>query len=121
MSSKKELGNLGENLAKNFLIKKNYLILAKNYYIKGGEIDLIAKDPDTREIVFVEVKTRTSNEYGWPEQAVNETKRLRLTKTAEKYLRNHNYSFKQNYRFDILAIELNLETRRARIQHFKNS
>ena len=69
--SKKQVGNLGEDLAKKFLKKRKYKILDCNYYIKGGEIDLITKDKNSGELVFVEVKTRSSNLGGWPEQAVN--------------------------------------------------
>ena len=76
--NKKDIGNLGEILAEKYLIQQKYVILDKNYYIKGGEADIIVKDSETKEIVFVEVKTRTSTDYGWPEESINEKKRLRL-------------------------------------------
>lgn len=117
--TKKQIGNLGEKLALKYLINKNYLILAKNYYIKGGEMDIIAQDKNNQEIVFIEVKTRTSTDFGWPEESINEKKRLRLDKAAQKYLRENNYLFDQNYRFDSVAIELNYKTRLAKISHFK--
>ncbi len=119
MKSKKDIGNIGEELAIKYLNNKNYLILNKNYYIKGGEIDVIAQDKESQEIVFMEVKTRTSREYGWPEESINATKRHRLAKTANRYLAHHHYPFDQNYRFDSLAIELDFKTRLAKIRHFK--
>ena len=117
--TKKEIGDLGEGLAKEFLQKRKYKILDCNYYIKGGEIDLIVKDKNGDELVFVEVKTRSSNLGGWPEQAVNLVKKQKMFKTAEKYLRKNKYSVWQNYRFDIISVELNSLSRKAKIIHFK--
>ncbi|MFH1610498.1 MAG: YraN family protein [Patescibacteria group bacterium] len=117
--TKKQIGNLGEDLAKKFLQKRKYKILDKNYYVKGGEIDLIVKDKTSGELVFVEVKTRSSNLGGWPEQAVNLVKKQRMSKTAEKYLRKNKYLLWQNYRFDIISVELDNLSRKAKIMHFK--
>lgn len=117
--TKKELGYLGEDLSEKFLKNKNYLILAKNFTIRGGEIDVIAQDLETSQIVFVEVKTRTSNSFGFPEEAVNVTKKSRMSRTAEKYLQQNNYSDFQDYRFDTISVELNMKTRQAKIIHFK--
>jgi len=117
--TKKQIGYLGESLAEKYLIKKNYLILAKNYTIKGGEIDIIAQDLNTQEIVFVEVKARTSSKYGFPEQAVNSVKKYHLNKTAQNYLFKNSYSAFQNYRFDIISVELNFKTKKAKVRQFK--
>ena len=54
--TKKQTGNLGEKLAKNFLQKRNHKILTSNFYIKGGEIDLVALDKKTQEIVLLKLK-----------------------------------------------------------------
>lgn len=118
MNYKKDIGNLGEKLALKYLKEQNYNILTTNYHIKGGEADIIAQDTETQEIVFVEVKTRTSTDYGWPEEAVNEKKRLRLTKTANKYLADNNYDSRYNYRFDAMSVELDYNTRLAKVSHF---
>ena len=59
---RKELGNLGEKIALNYLQKENYRILERNFYCRQGEIDIIAQKQ--KEIVFVEVKTRTNNSFG---------------------------------------------------------
>jgi len=118
MSKIHDIGNLGEKLALKYLKHQNYSVLTTNYHIKGGELDIIVKDPETQEIVFVEVKTRTSTNYGWPEQAINEKKQLRLAKTANKYLAENNYDSSYNYRFDAVSIELDYNTRLAKVSHF---
>ena len=64
------LGKLGEKIAEKYLIKNKYTIIEKNFYSKQGEIDIIAEEKDTREIVFIEVKTRTNSKYGRPKDAV---------------------------------------------------
>ena len=88
--------------------------------IYGGEIDVIAQDPETKQIVFVEVKTRSATDYGWPEQAINKKKRLRLARTAEKYLLDNKYFFNTNYRFDAISVVLDFKTRMAKISHFES-
>jgi len=118
-NKKKVIGNLGEKLAVNFLKKHKHKILSKNFYSRFGEVDIISLDKKTKELVFVEVKTRTSVNYSWPENAVNQNKKLKLAKTAKKYLQEHKIDIKTNYRFDIISIELNYGSRRAKITHFK--
>lgn len=119
MNTKRDIGNIGENLAIKYLIARDYLILDKNYHAKHGEIDIIIWDKNQRELVFVEVKTRTNQQYGWPEEAINQVKRQRMRRTAQKYLNQKHYHYDQNYRFDSIAVELNLKTRLAKISHFK--
>lgn len=77
-------GDIGEELAKEFLIRENYQILYKNFKTKIGEIDLIAKDKDT--VVFVEVKTRKSLEFGMPYEAVDQRKIKKIIRVAENYI-----------------------------------
>ncbi|MBU4360921.1 YraN family protein [Candidatus Parcubacteria bacterium] len=119
MSTNKQLGAQGEDLAVMFLLQKNYLILERNYYIQSGEIDIIAQDKEADDIVFVEVKARTNNEYGSPEDAVDEAKRHFLERAAERYLAKKLYPAFQDYRFDLVAVELNMLTRMANIRHVK--
>ena len=117
--TKKELGNLGEKLAAKYLIKKDYKVIATNYRGRHGEIDIIAQNLTNQELVFVEVKTRTNRDYGYPEEAVNNLKKYRLEHTAEKFLWSNNYSIKQNYRFDTIAIEIDLDKKQAKIKHLE--
>jgi putative endonuclease len=119
MNTNKSLGNLGENLARKFLEDRDYKILCSNYHSRHGEADLIAYDKKTKNIVFVEVKTRTENFYGMPTEAVGYRKKQRMNYTAQKYLKFNKYPLNQNYRFDIISIELNTQTRSAKIKQEK--
>ena len=81
---KKTFGNLGEDAAVKYLKKKKYIILERNFNVQGGEIDIIAKKGDY--VIFVEVKTRSGDEYGSGAEAVNYTKQQRMIKAAQVYL-----------------------------------
>lgn len=98
---KKTLGNFGEDEAYKYLVKSNYKIIKRNYRCKFGEIDIIALDGNC--LVFVEVKTRTSDKYGNPAMAVNFIKQQHLKKTALFYI---NYYKKKSFlaRFDIVEV-----------------
>lgn len=81
---KKLLGASGEKLAVKYLKKQKYKILEVNYKTHFGEIDVIAQDGQA--IVFIEVKTRTSSDYGEPSEAVDYKKRQKYKIVAEEYL-----------------------------------
>lgn len=98
---KKTLGREGEDRAAQFLAKKGYKILERNYSTKSGEIDLVALH--NGEVVFVEVKTRTSDAYGAPELAVNPRKQLRMIKAALGYIK-YKKLHQVPCRFDVVAI-----------------
>lgn len=103
MAQHNELGKRGEHLAQEWLLKHKYTILETNWKCGKMEIDIIARK--SRQIVFVEVKTRSSDAFMRPEEAVDYRRRCRLTKAADIYLRNKNISSEP--RFDIIAIVLN--------------
>ncbi len=94
------LGEKGEGLAVKFLKKKGYKIIKQNYKTPIGEIDILAKDKET--LVFIEVKTRESVEYGLPFEAVNSHKKRKIANVALLYLKR----FKEipPCRFDIVSI-----------------
>jgi len=94
---------MGEDRAVDFLTRKGYSILARNYRFEHGEIDIIARDGD--ELVFVEVKTRRSIRFGTPEDAVSDHKRKQLRKTAEGYLFQNDIE-DVACRFDVIAVQL---------------
>jgi putative endonuclease len=100
MKSTTELGKEKESLTESFLQQKGYVILDKNYRYKKGEIDLIAKQEEI--LVFVEVKYRKNNRFGFPETAVSESKENLIRATAENYIFEKNW--KGRIRFDIVAI-----------------
>ncbi len=98
---KKRLGTEGKDLAARFLSKQGYKILERNYRTPSGEIDLIALHQG--EVVFVEVKTRTSDAFGAPELAVNPRKQQRMIKAALGYLK-YKKLHQVPCRFDVVAI-----------------
>ena len=97
----KMLGRQGEDRAAVYLAGKGYRILERNYSTRNGEIDLIALHEG--EVVFVEVKTRTSNAYGAPELAVNARKQMRMVKAALAYIK-YKKLHQMPCRFDVVAI-----------------
>lgn len=109
-------GELGEDIAVDFLTKKGYRILRRNYRYEHGEIDIIAESE--KELIFVEVKTRVSTSFGEPEDAVTIRKRGTLRKTAEGYL-FENEIIDQNCRFDVVAIRY--EKGRPVVRHIENA
>lgn len=96
----KYLGIEGENLAVKFLKSSGYKIIARNYKTPIGEIDIIAKDGET--IVFIEVKTRTDDAFGYPFEAVHTKKKQKLKKLALLYLKKQKKECPA--RFDVLSI-----------------
>jgi putative endonuclease len=102
MKNKRESGSRGEELAVEYLQKKGYRIIERNFYFEHGEIDIIAKDNGS--LVFIEVKTRWSKRFGDPEESVTMWKRNLLRKTAEGYLFKHNIE-DTDCRFDVIAIQ----------------
>jgi putative endonuclease len=98
---RKLLGKTGEDRAAKHLAKQGYRILDRNFRTPHGELDLIALDGDT--VVFVEVKTRTSDSYGVPELAVDPRKQDRMIKAALGYLKRKQL-YQTACRFDVVAI-----------------
>ncbi len=97
-------GRQGEEIARKYLEQRSYEIVVSNYYARGGEIDIIAWDKTKKELVFVEVKARKNNFFGYPEAAVTEQKMQRIFGVAQRYVAKVNY--RGNFRFDCLSIEL---------------
>ncbi len=111
-----EIGKLGEDIAVNYLKQKGYKILDRNFECRQGEIDIIALDK--KEIVFIEVKTRTSNKYGAPSEAVNKIKQKHMLQTIKYYLyiRNLNDEF---VRIDV--IEVYIKDNVYKVNHIKKA
>jgi putative endonuclease len=100
MAKHNELGKKGEELAKNMLIEKGYSIIETNWRFDKDEIDIIAEDGS--ELVIIEVKTRSTEFFGYPEDAVNSKKEFFLIRATESYLQENNLD--TDTRFDIVAI-----------------
>ncbi len=117
MGSGHALGRSGEEAAVCYLKKKKYQILERGFRFHRGEIDIIALDRGT--LVFVEVKTRASDEFGQPEEAVTPAKQAQLRRLAEAYLAIKNLSG-MACRFDILSLVAESDTS-YRVQHFQDA
>ncbi|MBF0449189.1 MAG: YraN family protein [Candidatus Magnetomorum sp.] len=97
-----QLGRDSEQLAALYLQEHGYEIIQHNFRTRFGEIDIIARENKT--IVFIEVKSRTSANYGYAVQALTRKQQLRLSKTALTYL-HQNHLKNQSARFDVVAIQ----------------
>ncbi|MBP3253165.1 MAG: YraN family protein [Bacteroidales bacterium] len=95
-----QAGKKGEDTAVEFLEKKGYSILARNYVYRKKEIDIIARDKNT--VVFVEVKERSTDYFGQPYDAVNMKKQKSIVTVADNYIRQHNIDMES--RFDVVSI-----------------
>ena len=113
--NKRKFGIIGEKIAQDYLRNEDYKILETNFYTRRGEIDIIAKDKD-ETIVFVEVKTRTSLEFGNPAEAVSYSKIEHILKTAKYYLYVNKIK-DTSIRFDV--IEVFIYKGRYRVNHIK--
>ena len=98
-----EKGKLGEEIASRYIQSKGGIIIEQNYRTKIGEIDLIAKI--NGELVFVEVKSRSSINYGYPSEAVNYKKQRKITNVAKYYILDNSLE-NVSVRFDIIEIYL---------------
>lgn len=110
--NRKEIGKHNEKLAQKFLESKGYEILKINFYCKFGEIDIICKDEDC--LVFVEVRSKSYNDFGMPEETVDYKKQKKIIKTANYFIENYKIDYDE-IRFDVIAI-LNGD-----IKHFQNA
>lgn len=111
-TNNRKLGTSYETLAKKYLEQQSYVIIRMNYRCKSGEIDIIARDG--AYIVFVEVKYRSSNKYGYPRESVNYYKQKHIIAAAKYYLYTHNL-YGSSCRFDVIEICYD------KVTHLKNA
>lgn len=114
--ARQTLGKIGEDLACHELERRGYAILARRYRVRGGELDIVARDG--RTIVFVEVKTRQGCEFGAGGEAVSPLKRHRIAAVALDYLARHRLT-ECACRFDVVSIETNGDA--PRIEVYQNA
>lgn len=114
----KEIGEWGESQACSFLEDRDYDIIRRNFRVKCGEIDIIAKDDECT--VFVEVKTRKNNLFGEPSEYVNYHKQQRLVRAANCFIDTVNSSM----RFDVIEVFYQLNNgipNVTKINHIENA
>lgn len=115
MAKHNETGIKGEEIAKNFLQTKGYKILDTNWRFEKMEVDIVATFAEL--LIFVEVKTRSTNYFGYPEDSVTDKKQDLLKTAAEEYLfQNPEY---EQMRFDIVSITMS--DNKEEIQHFEDA
>lgn len=116
--STRQIGDDGEELAVAYLESKGYTILERNYHFEHAEVDIVAYDNESY-IIFAEVKTRSSNRYGEPEEYVDQEKIDNVYKAAEAWI----YERKMDgapVRFDVISI-LQRNNEAPDIKHFRNA
>jgi putative endonuclease len=114
--NKHTLGMEGQQYAEDYLCKKGWHMLARNYRAKTGEIDLIAQDG--AYIVFVEVKSRNGLSHGHPCEAVTAAKQARIMRTAQQYAARYRLTDRDT-RFDV--IEVLTAQGKVHIRHIENA
>lgn len=110
------LGKKGEELATEYLRGHGYTILERNYTCYCGEIDIIARYKHT--LIFIEVKTRSSDNFGHPAEAVTHRKQRKITQVAEHYLSTHDEG--ADGRFDVISVVLP-KSHPPRVEHIANA
>lgn len=116
MYFRKEIGKWGEDLACKYLENNSYKIIERNFFCRQGEIDIIAKDIKKKELVFVEVKTRSNLKYGNPVDAVNTQKKRHIRQAANYYIyKKHIHNLV--IRMDV--IEIYIQKHCCKINHMK--
>jgi len=115
----RQLGKKGEEFAAEYLKRKNYRILCRNYRAgRLGEIDLIAAD--NKRIIFAEVKARTGNSYGAPAEAVSYRKQQTMRKVASCFLRDYDIADSE-IRFDVIEIIMTRNCELVDINHIEGA
>jgi len=126
-TEERKKGDAGEGVALNYLKKRGYKILERNYENKIGEIDVIAKKDGA--VIFVEVKTQDVGklEYDetgarlYPERSVDWRKQRKLIKTAEYYLLEKDYDEDTSWQIDVIGVDLDKLAHRVNLRHLKNA
>lgn len=112
------IGKYGEELACKYLESKGYKIKERNYRTFLGEIDIICEYK--KNIVFVEVKTRRSDKFGYPEEAINFIKQRKIIKNALCYLSKY-HLWGENCCFDVILVRISKDKDIKSIKHIRNA
>jgi len=118
-NSKQLLGATGEEIAVDYLVSQGYVVFDRNWRSKSGEIDIIASEKfnSQDELIFIEVKTRSSRDYGDPIQAITATKYLRMYRLALEWL-SENSASREAWRLDVISIVISI-SQEIEIDHLK--
>lgn len=118
-NSKHLLGATGEEIAVDYLVSQGYVVFDRNWRSKSGEIDIIASEKfnSQDELIFIEVKTRSSRDYGDPIEAITATKYLRMYRLALEWL-SENSASREAWRLDVISIVIS-RAQEIEIDHLK--
>jgi putative endonuclease len=116
LSPEHALGRRGEDIAQRYLQRAGIVIVARNYRMSSGagEVDLIGWEDDT--LVFVEVKSRQTDEYGAPDRAIGQQKQISLVRAAKEYARHSEVPW-ENVRFDVVNVVFDIP---PSVTHFRD-
>lgn len=117
MSHNQKIGEFGETLAKNYLIRHGYEIIDFNVKLSYQEIDIVARK--NGQVVFVEVKTRVSQFYGPAANAFQFTKMERFRRGMEMYIGSKNLSV-EDIRADLITVDIDAIKKTAKIKHYQD-
>ncbi len=115
---RRDVGILGEKLAADYLEKRGYRIRETNYRCHEGEIDIVAEHEDF--LVFIEVRTRKSRDFGSPEESITPAKMEKLRTVAARYQQTHD-ELPESWRIDVVAVELDSGNKVSRIELIENA
>ena len=116
---RRDTGILGEQLAADYLSRRDYHIIETNYRCPEGEIDIVAQHEG--DLAFIEVKTRRSRQFGSPEESITPAKMEKLRVTAARYLQSHD-NLPPSWRIDVVVIEMERRGQKiARIEVIENA
>lgn len=115
MAEHNNLGKKGEIAALAYLLQNNYQMINCNWRCRNYEVDIIARQDDT--IIFIEVKTRSSSFWGYPEEAISKRRIKRLVEAADYYIKANDIT--SDVRFDVIAIIMKNDT--PEILHFEDA
>jgi len=118
VTDRQEVGKLGEKAAQKFLKKRGYRICETGFRCPHGEIDIIAQKKDC--LVFIEVRTKSSLEFGSPEESLTEAKKKKLIASALTYITSHQ-KLPSEWRIDVVAVELDDKGQTKRIELIENA
>lgn len=113
-----ELGKIGEDIACEYLEDYDYIIIARNYRLKSGEIDIIARKD--YKISFIEVKTRRTRKYGIPSESVDLTRRVRLKNTASQFIAKYANNLQEIEEFTFDVMEIFYSDKKIKVNHMIN-
>lgn len=118
-SSKIHEGQRGEEIAVKYLQNKGYKVIGRNFRLRNGEIDIIALEDKNKVLVFVEVKTRISSQFGSPLEAITPWKLRSIIRTAQYYKHIHP-NLPESLRIDAVSVKLFIDYSIDSVEHVEN-